>query len=68
MSTPLLLRGGLLQPLALLEGGMLQPRASLEGEPPQIHEQELLQLHALLLWEPPLVQPLALWEPTLIQK
>jgi len=32
----------------------------LEGEPPQIHEQELLQLHALLLWEPPLE-----WEPTL---
>ena len=25
-------------------------------EPPQIHEQELLQLHALLLWEPQLFQ------------
>ena len=66
MSTPLLLRGGLLQPLALLEGGMLQPLASLEGEPPQIHEQELLKLHALLLWEPPLAS--LEWEPTLIQE
>ena len=47
LSTPVLLRGGLLQPLALLEGGLLQPLASLEGKPPQIHEQELLQLHAL---------------------
>ena len=34
LSTPLLLRGGLLQPLALLEGGMLQPLASLEGKLP----------------------------------
>ena len=49
LSTPLLLRGGLLQPLALLEGGMLQPLASLEGEPPQIHEQELLQLQGNFL-------------------
>ena len=44
-------------------------------EPPQIHEQELLQLLALLEGEPTLIQewelwqPLALlqWEPTLIQ-
>ena len=36
LSTPVLLRGGLLQPLALLEGGLLQPLASLEGKPPQI--------------------------------
>ena len=37
---------GLLQPLSLLEGGMLQPLELLEWEPPQIHEQELLQLLA----------------------
>ena len=35
-----------MQPLALLEGGLLQPLALLEWEPPQIHEQELLQLLA----------------------
>ena len=33
-----------MQPLALLERGMLQPLELLEWEPPQIHEQELLQL------------------------
>ena len=44
----------------------MQQLALLEWEPPQIHEQELLQLLALLEGEPP---PLALLqgEPTLIQ-
>ena len=39
-----------MQPLALLEGGLLQPLALLEWEPPHIHEQELLQLLACLLF------------------
>ena len=36
--------------------------------PTLIQEWELWQPLALLLWEPPLLQPLALWEPTLIQE
>ena len=47
-----------MQPLALLEGGLLQPLALLGWEPPQIHEQELLQLLACLLFFFDAVAPL----------